>query len=178
MDELQIERILRQQKWTKKTFNGVYSSNTLPKTRITERPCGMVVNTDQDDEPGSHWIAIYLDENGHGEYFDSYGLFPMSKHILDFLNKQTKNNWTFNKRQLQHVLTTMCGAYCIFFLVYRGQYKRPMYEIIDMMFPVNESVPLANDFKVQKSLYQRFGLNIPIIESDFVAQKINEMYKH
>lgn len=177
MDELQIKAILSRMAWTKHAFRGVYSSNTLPE-KIYERPCALVVNTDEEHEPGSHWIAIYLDENGDAEYFDSYGLPPLSNYILDFLKIHSKqSHWTFNDRQLQHAITTMCGGYCIFFLMYRCRYHQPLERTIDLMFPQDENKPLLNDMKIQRSLLQRFGLEIPLIEMDFVQQQLLQMYK-
>ena len=32
--------------------------------------------TDPMNQPGTHWIAICVDTNGHGEYFDSFGRKP------------------------------------------------------------------------------------------------------
>ena len=171
-----MNKILQDHPWTKHAFKGVYSSDTLPK-KIKERPCALVVNTDKEHEPGSHWTAIYLDENGTGEYFDSYGLFPLSDHVLDFLNKHSQHKWTFNRIQLQHAITTMCGAYCIFFIMYRCRYNKPIQDTIELMFPPNQNVPLMNDVKVQMSLRQRFGLFVPLVEVDFVKQRMIELYK-
>ena len=175
MDELQIHNILSRLSWTKDTFRGVYSSNTLPRKKIKDRPCTLVVNTDEEHEPGSHWTAIYLDSNGVGEYFDSYGLPPLSKHVVNFMNTNTKH-WTFNKRQLQNVITTMCGPYVIFFLMYKGQYTKTMAETIKNMFPDDQSLPLMNDAKVQCSLYHRFGLYVPLVEIDIVRQQMLRLY--
>ena len=162
--------------WTRDMFQGVYASNTLP-IEIYKRPCALVVNTDEAHEPGSHWTAIYLDQHGNGDYFDSYGLCPLSKHTLDFLDRNT-HHWTFNTRQLQHSITTMCGAYCVFYLMYRCRYKKSMTETIAMMFPDLSSPPLTNDINVQQSLKKRFGLFIPLVELDFVMQRYVDLYKN
>ena len=50
---------------------GVYPSDTAPM-RWT-KPAAIVVNTDPHTKPGSHWIAMYLNNLGHCIYFDSYG---------------------------------------------------------------------------------------------------------
>ena len=36
----------------------------------------MVLNKDPADEPGEHWVAVYINEDRKGEYFDSYGMTP------------------------------------------------------------------------------------------------------
>ena len=38
-------------------------------------------------------------------------------------------NWTFNDRQSQHILSTVCGAYCVFFAIYKS-YGHDMYRIV------------------------------------------------
>ena len=169
MDELQIDAILRRSSKTKNFFKGVYSSDTLPN--INDLPSCLVLNVDEKHEPGSHWTAIYLDVNGRGEYFDSYGLPPLSKHVVKFMETYSKP-WTFNERQLQNAITTMCGPYTIFFLLYRCKYGLPMKETIQKMFPDEHAPLIQNDMKIQHSMKKRFGLFIPLIELDFVQQQM------
>jgi hypothetical protein len=116
-----------------------------------------------------------LDTNGQGEYFDSYGLPPLSRHVVNFMITNARH-WTFNKRQLQNAITTMCGAYTIFFLMHRSQYGQPMKETINKMFPDVNSPLLMNDVKVQKSLESRFGLFVPLVEMDLVMQQLLRLY--
>ena len=60
---------------TDSTFRGVVPKDGLPTT-IDALPVAFVCNTDDGDEPGEHWIALYLDADGHGDYSCSYGLLP------------------------------------------------------------------------------------------------------
>lgn len=41
------------------------------------KPAALIFNTDPHNENGSHWVAIYIDQNGLGMHFDSYGLLPI-----------------------------------------------------------------------------------------------------
>jgi hypothetical protein len=53
----------------------VLPSDCLPlETRKTPR--GYILNTDPSDKPGSHWVAMYLTEDGEREFWDSYGQAP------------------------------------------------------------------------------------------------------
>jgi hypothetical protein len=60
------------------SFQGVFSRDTLPS-----KPRLLICNTDPSDKPGQHWIAIYVDKNLRGEFFDSFGRHPtrISKDI-------------------------------------------------------------------------------------------------
>ncbi len=63
MNSDEIDRFLSQRL---RDFDGVfrYSMDNLP-----DDPHLLVCNTDPSDKPGRHWIAIYVDENGRGDFF-------------------------------------------------------------------------------------------------------------
>jgi len=109
MDTNEIYRALRRVT----DFDGVYSIDTLPA-----RPRLLVCNTDPSHEPGRHWICICV-KNGTGEYFDSFGR-PPSKPLERYMNTSCKN-WTFNSRQLQSVVSSFCGHYCIYYCLLRNR---------------------------------------------------------
>ena len=78
-----------------KRFDGVFASDRLPT-----KPRLFVCNTDPSDMPGEHWIAIYVDDNGHyGEYFDSLGR-PPNRLFEHYMNEHCRE-WTYNCKQLQ-----------------------------------------------------------------------------
>ena len=78
-----------------------------------------VCNTDDDDEPGEHWIALYLDADGRGYYFCSYGLPPRQAAFRTFM-KEHCSEWTHNSMRLQSSLPKVCGQYCVAYLLLRG----------------------------------------------------------
>jgi hypothetical protein len=106
MDADNIERLLTNQPH----FQGVFSADTLPNN-----PCLLVCNTDPSMKPGEHWIAIYVNRNGCGEYFDSFGR-PPNKHFAQYMNFYCER-WTFNKRCLQSRISAFCGYYCCLYVV-------------------------------------------------------------
>lgn len=110
MDTKDIERVLNAD--CREMFQGVFSVDTLP-----ERPRLLVCNTDPSYKPGQHWIAIFVDSKGHGEFFDSFGRRPdyrferyMNEHCIA---------WTYNKRQLQSIISSFCGYYCCVYCMFR-----------------------------------------------------------
>jgi hypothetical protein len=108
MNTTKIERLLANQPG----FQGVFSSDKLP-----QKPRLLVCNTDPSWRPGEHWIAIYVDKNGRGEYFDSFGRKP-NKHFERYLNNNCAS-WTFNKKRLQSRISSFCGYYACLFVVLR-----------------------------------------------------------
>ena len=51
----------------------VVAKDTLPEV-VSTYPSAFVCYTHDSDQPGEHWIAMYVDEIG--DYFDPYGLKP------------------------------------------------------------------------------------------------------
>jgi len=83
-----------------KNFIGVFPRDKLPLK--LKRPCGLVINTDSAQEPGEHWVAIYLLRNGKGEYFDPFGLPPLHKDLTKFMYKQSPKGWLYSNVGIQH----------------------------------------------------------------------------
>lgn len=96
---------------------GVFPADRLPRRISAKRPLMLVCNTDPHNKPGEHWIAMYLAEDGTGEYFDSFGE-TLPPTFCDFL-KLHCTNFVSNDRQLQSVLTRFCGHYCVFYCLYK-----------------------------------------------------------
>ena len=88
MNTMEIERFLEADTVSRGIFQGVFSADTLPR-----QPRLLVCNTDESTKPGQHWIAINVDTNGRGEYFDSFGREP-DKHFEAYMNKHCAR-WTF-----------------------------------------------------------------------------------
>lgn len=98
---------------------------------------GIICNHDPSDQPGSHWVAILIDNvNETIEYYDSVGeppivqlkklikkfqkLYPSYKILQNYIQYQNKNS--------------ECGVYSIYFLVQRllgYEFKDVINKIID-----------------------------------------------
>ena len=111
MNGEQIERLLR----NIKEFDGVFAIDNLP-----DNPRMLVCNLDPSHRSGSHWICICV--NGTvGEHFDSLGRAPnlLLERERYMIAKCSK--WTYNRRQLQSVLSAFCGHYCVYFCLLRNR---------------------------------------------------------
>ena len=88
MNTFQLAQVLTKDPFTKGSFSGVYACDELTSIEINKYPKSFVVNTDPMELPGTHWIAIYFNEQMKGEFIDSYGKHPIhyNKHFLDFMN--------------------------------------------------------------------------------------------
>ena len=115
MNTDQIEFLLKKDLYSQKIFKNVCAKDFLPKVVY---PSAYVINSDPSSKPGEHWIAVYFDKNGKGEYFDSYGLSPDMLGFTDFMNANS-TSWVYNKKTLQSLFSKMCGHYCVYFILFR-----------------------------------------------------------
>uniref|UniRef100_A0ABD2VUF9 Ubiquitin-like protease family profile domain-containing protein n=1 Tax=Trichogramma kaykai TaxID=54128 RepID=A0ABD2VUF9_9HYME len=92
---------------------GVYAADRVP--RNVSLPACLIINCDTSDQPGSHWIALYIDKYASGIYFDSFGLPPTNTHHKERIHRICKKI-IYNYKCLQSLDSAVCGEYCIFFL--------------------------------------------------------------
>lgn len=104
-----------------KSFVGTFPRDRLPK--YVGSPSACVINTDLSSAPGAHWVAIYIDEFGDGEYYDSFGLPPQHKEIVEFLDRNCFNRWSYNNQIIQEMSpeSLTCGNYCVLIIDLRSR---------------------------------------------------------
>ena len=103
-------------------LSGIDMKKLYKKHRV--RRTGMVYNLDLHNQPGSHWVAVFMHfGQGVAIYFDSYADAP-PKLILDFINScmdQMKEigvpmEMQVNQRRHQYG-GSECGVYSCYFLI-------------------------------------------------------------
>ncbi len=102
------------------TIAGIYASDKLPCFVLHSLPYGFIANTDTLGNPGKHWVAFYMDENGQGEFFDSLGKPPQHycEQFKTFLTERCASI-VYNARTLQGIDSVLCGQYCLYYLANR-----------------------------------------------------------
>ena len=106
---------LTSQLWYKDTAGHMDAKDTLPEV-VSTYPSAFVCNTHDSDQPGEHWVAMYVDEIG--DYFDPYGQKPQHAEFTNFMNEHC-SQWSSNDHILQSPISTVCGQYCVAFLMFR-----------------------------------------------------------
>ena len=107
----------------RRAFRGVYPHNRLPMLPPPEKlvlPITLIVNTDSHNLPGRHWTSIYIDEQRHGELFDSLAT-PPSAHLARFMTRYSRQ-WVTNRLVYQHPLSSYCGVYVLLHVLQRYNY--------------------------------------------------------
>ena len=103
------------------TFRGVFPKDRLPLRVNTRYPSAYVINTARHGGPGEHWVVVWLDRGGRGEYVDSYGLPPFHRDIETFLRRHCARGFHFSPRLLQGVLSMTCGPYCVYYILTKSR---------------------------------------------------------
>ena len=95
---------------------------------------------------GSHWVATYVKDKVIN-YFDSFGLPPFQEMV----NHARKKNLTLlhQNNQIQNLLTTTCGYFCLYFLneMNKGKSYFDLLEVFDISDTTNNEKFLEQYFK-------------------------------
>lgn len=163
MNTLDITRALADNKVTKTVFRGVFPADTLPRLNVTDRvdllPAAYVANCSNAVDNGSHWIAFYREKPDVIEIFDSYGkpVDTYNKNLLSIIPEGTAI--VQQSQQLQQTESTVCGQYCLFFILKRAfgiSYKQLIHLFTDNL--------LTNDKMVCQFVNNYFTLNTPVYD--------------
>ena len=125
-------------------FIGCFAENELTHLSIQSYPSYLIVNIDQSNMPGSHWIAIGVFRNKI-EIFDTLGfqLFNWSRipcKLLHFLHKFSQSRRIVTLKRIQSDKSTLCGYYSIFYIVCRPFCSfRNLEKLFSSKFSVNDS---------------------------------------
>ena len=115
-----VSRLVDNVRWL-----GVFARDELPDlTREIRRWC-LILNTDPKDQPGTHWLALYVPLARRIVLFDSFEFSP-SMYSLDFLDP------LHSSYSLQSPSTSVCVHYCIVY-IYLPFHNYSLYHIVDML---------------------------------------------
>jgi len=86
----------------------------------SKKQIGIIFNLDEHDEPGSHWVSMYIDiDNKKIYYFDSAST-EIPKEIESFKNRliQENGDFYFLSNSVEHQKgNTECGMYSLYFII-------------------------------------------------------------
>ena len=119
MNSRQFRWILPDDKFTKLSFRGVYAIDEMKLIKTVSYPSSFVINLDPSYKPCSHWVAVYFDRNGVGEYFDLFPRYP--PHEIDDFPCSHAKGWQYNRMQVQEIYTTTCGQFVVFYIYQNSQ---------------------------------------------------------
>jgi hypothetical protein len=121
MDTRDIDKILRADVKAKHFFKGVFARDELimflKSSAFYKSPrLALVFNTQKSSLPGEHWIALVKD-GSTGYFFDSYGQHPNAYQDVCKVLIHQFERVVWNNNQLQGLTSTVCGDYCVLFIL-------------------------------------------------------------
>jgi len=164
MNTKQLMHCIKEDSLLNKYCLGVFPFDVLPRPQSI--PTCAILNLDRKNQPGSHWVAVFIDESGVGEYFDTYGRPPKKSQIKNYFKKHALD-WKFNEKMIQSPYSSVCGQFCIYYLCHRIR-GISMEEICDRFSNNGET----NDFLVMRWVNKRFDLNTTVLDFDFIINQI------
>ena len=109
---------------------------------------GLIFNLDKRDEPGSHWIAIFINTHLKTiEYFDSLGNPPtrdIKKSLVYVQSRHKDYSLTINSRIHQRG-NTACGIYSILFILFKLNNPNN-YDYLNITLPDSKVHPFRQKF--------------------------------
>lgn len=151
-------------------FLGVFARDNIPLKSI-HYPCAFIVNTMPHTHEGEHWVAVYKNDENIGCFFDSFGMNPRHEEFLDCMS--FCKDWDYNSTAFQSPFTTVCGQYCIFFLLH----KMNGYSLLDISQFLEH-----NEFESGDMLVHQFVDSLdpdvdkqPLISYPFIFKQISNI---
>ena len=173
MNTAELIRCVQSDDVLRQNFKGVLPRDKLPKKVVKQFPVSYIVNTDGSREEGKHWVAIYLENDERGDFFDSYGNPPSSlAEEFDKFLKRNVHGYSFNDRRLQGAYSTVCGQFCLFYLYHRcrGYDTRE----ITRMFGKDADI---NDVLVNEFINEKYDVRFKVTDLEFLVNQIARPFK-
>lgn len=96
------------------------SKSNLKIKPTHRKDCCYIINLD--DFKGSHWTCIFINKFNNAVYMDSFAMNPPMEVIRFFKNNNCK--WFYNRTQIQHLDSVLCGYFCVYYLFYCFKYSK------------------------------------------------------
>ena len=113
-----LNHVLQTDSVTKNVYLGAYPACEIPKSR--KKRYFFITNTDQHDEPGTHWTA-WMVEDGNVEFFDSFGRSPNNYQMpYEFKKYILGKKVSYSALRVQEFSSSTCGYFCIYYIYFRS----------------------------------------------------------
>ena len=160
MNEDQIVQIISKIIFKKHYFVGVTPANQqiLKYFNSNKHSRGLIINTDNIGEPGTHWCALHMGKNNTLYFFDSFGRKPQTiPNIWSCIKQFKKKKLVYSNTPIQSIFSSNCGLYSIYFLFFMHHYCENMNMFIKIFndddLSCNEQI-ITNLFSEIKSALQ------------------------
>lgn len=167
MNNVTLQKLLENNKTTRKNFHGVYAIDRLPEIpKERKKKLFFIVNLSPSYESGSHWVGVMLNtKKKKNIFFDSYG---GNNSVNNILHEFLEGKYVYSKKRVQHYMTTVCGQWCMFFIweMCRGS------SLNEMLHPFCKKHYLVNDHWINTIISKHFKTEENVINREFLFEQI------
>ena len=143
----------------------VYAIDEMKLIKTVSYPSCFVINLDSSYKPDSHWVAVYFDRNGVGEYFDLLARYP--PYEFDHFLRSHAERWQYNHMQMQELYTTTCGQFVVFY-IYQKSRGLTLEVILCKYFSTNNK--LKNDLLVRDFVKLHYHHDAKVMDPNFIRR--------
>lgn len=108
-------------------FLGTFAQDELKSLHLTNFPVFLIVNTDNQNGSGEHWILIYITKSNIEVYcslgFNLFNFKQIPCILLNFLNTHSRMKKIRIFRKIQSDTSFLCGYFCVLFTLIRPHYS-------------------------------------------------------
>ena len=137
MDTIQLLKNINSDILANKYFIRVFPRDLLPQ-KVTY-PSSFIINTDNSNKPGEHWLAIYINGDCQLHFFDPLGLPPVFYGLDEYFNN-IASIYQFNTLQYQNIFSNHCGFYCLLFIFIKSRNKNFNSKLFTKDFEKNDEI--------------------------------------
>lgn len=138
LNTFEIDRFMRKDPFIRQMYGGVKAIDQLDI--LPKEPSIYIINHDPSTEPGTHWIALFIDSTP--EHFDSLGHYPINS-LQNYIIINGPN-YIVNTKRVQSYTSNSCGIFCLFFSYFRCR----GYSFNEIMHMFSDNL-VVNEFVVQ-----------------------------
>ena len=121
----------------KKQFLGCFPIDKIPNLQKNE---SIIINSDEHNEEGTHWMGLKITSKNVCLFFDSFGE-PPNIRIINSLSKKFRK-LVYNSIQIQSVFSNKCGEFSMQFICLVNDRK----SFSNFLSQFDHQNLLANDF--------------------------------
>ena len=113
---------------------------------IKEKPELIICYTDPSCNPGKHWVLFFFDSKQSVDFYDPLGtdISYYGVEFLDLIKKFAINVMQCHERT-QHVNSSLCRQYCLFYAFKKCSKKYNMEKIVENMNSVDHVINLVKE---------------------------------
>ena len=96
----------------------IFLNEVKSKKQLLCKGCSFIINMSSSNNPGSHFVSIFILSDNEAEYFDSFGLPSFDSNINNAFREANLSVLEF-ETSIQDISSQFCGFYCIAYLIWR-----------------------------------------------------------